>query len=200
MGKSGNSVRFHFLGLQNHYRGDCSHEIKRHLLLGRKVVTNLGNVLNSTDITFADKVHIVKAVVLPVVVYRCESWTIKKAVLAQPLSHVWFFDPSSAARQASPSFTISWTLLKLMSMELVILFNSAASFSFCLQPVPASGSFPISQFFPSGGQSTGASATTSVFPLNIQGWFLFGWTRLISLMFKGFSRIFSNTTVQKHQF
>ena len=68
--------------------GDCGHKIKRRLLLGRKVVTNLGNVLNSTDIVFADKVRIVKAMVFPVVVYRCESWTIKKIVLVQSLSHV----------------------------------------------------------------------------------------------------------------
>ena len=58
--------------------GDCSHEIKRHLLLGRKVMTNLDNILKSTDITLPTKVHLVKAMVFPVVMYRCESWTIKK--------------------------------------------------------------------------------------------------------------------------
>ena len=59
--------------------GDCSHEIKRHLLLGRKVMTNLDSVLKSRDITLPTKVHLVKAMVFPVVMYGCESWTIKKA-------------------------------------------------------------------------------------------------------------------------
>ena len=59
--------------------GDCSHEIKRHLLLGRKVMTNLGSILKSRDITLPTKVHLVKAMVSPVVMYGCESWTVKKA-------------------------------------------------------------------------------------------------------------------------
>ena len=59
--------------------GDCSHEIKRHLLLGRKVVTNLDSIFKSRDITLPTKVHLVKAMVLPVVMYGCESWTVKKA-------------------------------------------------------------------------------------------------------------------------
>ena len=59
--------------------GDCSHEIKRHLLLGRKVMTNLDSTLKSRDTTLSTKIHLVKAMVFPVVMYRCESWTIKKA-------------------------------------------------------------------------------------------------------------------------
>ena len=59
--------------------GDCSHEIKRHLLLGRKVMANLDSIFKSRDITLPTKVHFVKALVFPVVIYRCESWTIKKA-------------------------------------------------------------------------------------------------------------------------
>ena len=59
--------------------GDCTHEIKRHLLLGRKVMTNLDSILKSRDVTLSTKVFLVKAVVFPVVVYRCESWTVKKA-------------------------------------------------------------------------------------------------------------------------
>ena len=59
--------------------GDCSHEIKRHLLLGGKVMTNLDNILKSRDITLLTKVHLVKAMVFPIVMYACESWTIKKA-------------------------------------------------------------------------------------------------------------------------
>ena len=79
-------------------------------------------------------------------------------------------------------------------------WSSATPFSFCLQSFPASGSFPMSLFFASGSQSIGASASVSVLPMNIQGWFPLGWTGLISLQFKGLSRIFPNTTVQKHQF
>ena len=59
--------------------GDCSHEIKRHLLLGRKVMTNLDSILKSGDITLPKKVHLVKAIIFPVVMYGCESWTVKKA-------------------------------------------------------------------------------------------------------------------------
>ena len=76
--------------------------------------------------------------------------------------------------------------------------SSAVPFSSCLQCFPTPGSFPMSQFFTSDGQSVGASA--SVLPMNIQEWFPLGWTDLIPLQSKGLSRVFSNTTVQKHQF
>ena len=76
---NGNSDRLYFLGLQNHCRWDCSHEIKRHLLLGRKAMTNLDSILKSRDISLPTKVPLVKAMVFPVVMYGCESWTIKKA-------------------------------------------------------------------------------------------------------------------------
>ena len=69
-----------------------------------------------------------------------------------------------------------------------------------LQSFPASGSFPMSQLFASGGQSIGISALTSVLPMNTQGWSPLGWTGWISLLSKGLTRVFSNTTVQKHQF
>ena len=78
-GNSGNSVRLYFGGLKITADGDCSHEIKRHLLLGRKVMTNLDSVVKSRDITLPAKVHLVKAMVFPVVMYECESWTVKKA-------------------------------------------------------------------------------------------------------------------------
>ena len=78
-GNSGNSVRLHFFGLQNHCRWYCSHEIKRCLLLWRKVMTSLDTILKSRDITLPIKVHIVKAMVFPVVMYGCESWIVKKA-------------------------------------------------------------------------------------------------------------------------
>ena len=72
-------AHFIFMGSKITADGDCSHEIKRPLLLGRKVVTNLDNLLKSRDITLPTKVHLVKAVVFPVVMYGCESWTVKKA-------------------------------------------------------------------------------------------------------------------------
>ena len=79
MGKSGNSVRLYFWGSKITADGDCRHEIKRHLLLRRKVMTNLDSILKSRDITLPTKVHLVKAMVFPVVMYGCESWTLKKA-------------------------------------------------------------------------------------------------------------------------
>ena len=78
--------------------------------------------------------------------------------------------------------------------------SSVIPFSSCLQSFPASGSFLMSQFFASGGQSIGASASASVLPMNIQSWFPLGGTGWISLQSKRLSRVFSNTTVQKHQF
>ena len=70
---------FVFLGSKITADGDCSHEIKRHLLLGRKAITNLDSILESRDITLPTKVHLVKAMAFPLVMYGCESWTIKKA-------------------------------------------------------------------------------------------------------------------------
>ena len=70
---------FIFLGSKMTAGGDCSHEIKRRLLLGRKAMNNLDNILKSRDITLPTKVHLVKVIVFPVVMYRCESWTVKRA-------------------------------------------------------------------------------------------------------------------------
>ena len=80
-GNSGNSVRLYFEGGSSKITadGDCSHEIKRRLLLGRKVMTNLDSILKSRDITLPTKVRLDKAMVFPVVTYGCESWTVKKA-------------------------------------------------------------------------------------------------------------------------
>ena len=78
-GNSGNSVRLYFLGSKINVDGDCSHEIKRCLLLGMKIMTNLDSIFKSRDITLATKVRLVKAMVFPVVMYECESWTVKKA-------------------------------------------------------------------------------------------------------------------------
>ena len=114
-----------------------------------------------------------------------------------------FVTPWTAAHQASLSITNSSSLLKLMSIESVMPSNHlilCCPLVFHLQSFPASGSFPMSQLFASGGQSIGVSASTSVLPTNIQDRFPLGWTGWISLQSKGLSRIFSNTTVQKHQF
>ena len=126
----------------------------------------------------------------------------------QSLSRVQLFATLwTAARQAFLSITNSQSLLKLMSMESVmpsshhrLLISSSVIPIFpCLQSFPASGSFTISQFFASGDQSTGASASASVLPMNMQDWFPLGLTGWISLQSKGLSRVSSNTTVQKHQ-
>ena len=79
MGDSGNSVRLYFLDSKITADGDCSHEIKRRLLLGRKVMTNLDSILKSRHITLPIKIRLVKAMVFPVVMYGCEGWIVKKA-------------------------------------------------------------------------------------------------------------------------
>ena len=113
----------------------------------------------------------------------------------QSLSCVRLFaTPWTAAHQASLSIANSWSLFKLMSIVLVMpsnhLSSSVVPFS-CRQSLPASGSFQMSQFFTSSGQSIGVSASSSVLPMNIQDWFPLGWTDWISLQSKGLSRVFS---------
>ena len=78
MGKQSDQRETIFLGSKITADGDCSHEIKKHLLLGRKAMTNLDSTLKSRDITFPTKIHIVNAMVFPVVMYKCENWTTKK--------------------------------------------------------------------------------------------------------------------------
>ena len=126
-----------------------------------------------------------------------------KIVVIQSLSRIPLFaTPWTASCQASLS-TISRNLLKLMSIESVMQSNCLF---FChpllLLPsiFPSIRVFSSSQFFTSGGQSIGASASASILPMNIQGWFPLGLTGLISLQFRGLSRVFSNPTVQTHQF
>ena len=131
------------------------------------------------------------------------EWVLLKIVfVVLSLSHVGLFaTPWTAACQASLSFTISPSLLKLTSIDWwchPTISSSVVPFSSCLQSFPASGSFSVSQFFPSCGQSIGVSASASVPPMNIQDWFPLGWTGWISLQSKGLSRVFSNTTTQKH--
>ena len=105
--------------------GDCSHEIKRHLLLGRKVMTNLDSIFKSRDITLPTKVHLVKAMVFPVVMYGCESWTIKKAEHRIDALELWCWKrllrvPCTARRsnrsilkEISPGCSLEGLMLKL---------------------------------------------------------------------------------------
>ena len=122
----------------------------------------------------------------------------------QSLSRVWLFVTQwIAARQASLSITNSWNVLKLMSIKSVM---TSSHLILChplllLPPIPPSVRvFSMSQLFLWGGQSIGISFSASVFPMNTQDWSPLGWTGWISLQSKGLSRVFSNTTGQKHQF
>ena len=100
----------------------------------------------------------------------------------------------------SPTPRVYWNSCPLSRWCHPTISSSVVPFSSYLQSFPASGSFPVSQFFTTGGQSIGASVSTLVLQMNIQDWFPLGWTGWISLQSKGLSRVFSNTTVQKHQF
>ena len=120
------------------------------------------------------------------------------------LSRVWLFaTPSIAARQTSLSITISRSSLRLTSIESVMPSSHlilCCPLLLLSQSLPASESFPICQLFTWGGQSTGASALVSFLPKKSQSWYPSEWTGWISLQSKGLSRVFSNTTVQMHQF
>ena len=120
----------------------------------------------------------------------------------QSLSHIRLLEtPWTATLWASLSITNSWSLLKLMSIsDAIQTFHPLVPFSSWLRSLPASRSFPLSPFFASGSQSIGASGSASVLPVTIQDWFPLGWAGWISLQSKRLSRVFSNTTVQKHQF
>ena len=290
---------FIFLGSKVTADGDCSYEIKRHLLLGRKVMTNLDGI-KKQDITLPSKFHLVKCIVFPGVMYGCESWTIKKAEPRRIDSfELWCWrrlfripwparrSSQSILKEMSPEYLLDGPMLKLklpyfghlmqqtdslektlmgeiegrrrrgwermrwlygitnsMDMFSSVQFShsvmsdslrphepqhtrppypsptpevhpnpcllsqwchpaissSIIPFSSCPQSCPASGSFQVSQLFASGGQSIGVSALASVFPMNTQGWSALEWTGWISLQSTGLSRVFSNTTVQKHQF
>ena len=106
MGKVDTVSDFIFLGSKITADGDCSHEIKRHLLLGRKVMTNLDSILKSRDITLSTKVCLVKAMILQVVMYGCESWTIKKASVqfssVQLVSRVQLCNPMNHSTPGPP--------------------------------------------------------------------------------------------------
>ena len=126
------------------------------------------------------------------------------AVVVQSLSHVWLFVTPRMwhTRLLCPPLSpgVYSNSCPLSQWCHPAVSSSVIPFSSCPQSFPPSGSFPLSQHFASGGQSIGTSASASVLPMNIQGWFPFRLTGLISLLFKGLSRVFSNITVQKHQF
>ena len=113
------------------------------------------------------------------------------------------FDPMDCS---TPGFLVYHQLLELAQTHVhsrwchPTISSPVVPFTSCFQSYPASGSFPMSQFFTSGSQSIEVSASASVLPMTIQDWFPLGWTGWISLQSKGLSRVFSNTTVQKHQF
>jgi len=167
-GNNRNSDRLYFLGLQNHCRlwnYDCSHEIKRHLLLGRNVMTKLGQFSSVAQ----------------------SYLTLQPHGLQHARPH-WLSPTPGACSNSCP---LSWWCYPTIS-------SSAIPFSSCLQSFLASGSFLISSLHQVA--KIGVSASTSLLPMNIQDWFPLGWTSWISLQSKGLSRVFSNTTVQKHQF
>ena len=125
-GNSGNSVRLYFGGSKITADGGCSHEIKRRLLLGRKVMTNLDSIIKSRDITLSTKVRLVKGMVFPVVMYGCESWTIKKAECQRiDAFEVWCWrrllrvpwtarrSNQSILKEISPGISLEGMMLKL---------------------------------------------------------------------------------------
>ena len=132
---------FIFLGSKITEDGDCSHEIKKHLLLGRKVMTNLDSILKSRDITLSTKVHLVKAMVFPVVMYVCESWTLKKAEHRRTDAFVlWCWrrllrvswtarrSTQSILKEISPGCSLEGLMLKLKLQYFGHLMRRADSF------------------------------------------------------------------------
>ena len=140
MGKNWKLADFIFLGSKITVDGDCSHEIKRHLLLGRKVMTNLGSILKSRDTTLLTKIHLTKAMVFPVVMYGCESWTIKKAEYQRTDTFIlWFWRrllrvPRTARRsyqsilkEINPEYSLEGLVLKWKLQNLGHLMQRAIS-------------------------------------------------------------------------
>ena len=127
----------------------------------------------------------------PAAVLNCS--VLSDSLQPHGLQHTRIPCPSRSPGTCSNSCPLYWWCHPTIS-------SSAIPFSSCIQSFPASGSFPMIQLFVSGGQSIRASASTSVLPMNTQDWSPLGWTSWISLQSKGLSRVFSNTTVQKHQF
>ena len=130
---------------------------------------------------------------LPVEPVQFSHSLMSESLQSHGLQHARPPCPSPTPRIYSNSCPLTWWCHPTISFSVI-------PFSFCLQSFPASGSFQMSQFFPSGGQSIAVSASTSVLPMNSRDWSPLGWTSWISLQIKALSRVFSNTIVQKHQF
>ena len=145
------------------------------------------------------------------------GWWSRNLTMISPLWTIWFFSQFSHSLvsdslqphelSSMPGLLIHHQLLEFTQTHCPFswwchptISSSVLPFSSCLQSFPASGSFQMTQLFISGGQSIGVSALTSVLQMNIQDWSPLGWTGWISLKSKGLSRVFSDTTVQKHQF
>ena len=131
-GKSENNDRFYFLVSKITADGDCSHEIKRRLLFGRKVMSNLDSIFKSGDITLPTKVRLVKAMVFPVIMYGCERWTIKKAECQRIDFELWCWrrllrvpwtprrSNQSILKEISPEYSLGGLMLKLTSNPLAM--------------------------------------------------------------------------------
>ena len=172
--------------------GDCSHEIKRLLLLGKRAMPNLESILKSRDTTLPTKIHLGQSYGFSSSVQFSRS-VVSSSLGPHELQHARCPYPSPALRvHPNPCPLSQWCHPTISS--------SVVPFSSCPQSFPESGSFQMSQLFTSGGQSIGVSALTSVLPMNTQDWFPLGWTGRLSLQSKALLRVFSNTTVQKHQF
>ena len=139
------------------------------------------------------KIYVNQAIMLCTLKFQFSHLVVSDSLRPHESQHARPPCPSPTPRVYSNSCPSSrWCHLAISS--------SVVPFSSCPKPLPASGSFPVSQLFASGGQSIGVSASTSVLPMNTQDWSPLGWTGWISLQSKGLSRLFSSTTVQKHQF
>ena len=136
----GKSDRLYFLGQKIIVGGDCSHEIKRHLLIGRKAMTNLDSILKSRGLTFPTKVHLIKVMVFPIVVYVCESWTIKKAERRRiDAFELWCWrrlwrvpwisrrTNQSILKEISPEYSLEGLMLKLKFQYFGLLMQRANS-------------------------------------------------------------------------
>ena len=195
-------------------------------------MSNLDSILKSRDITLPTKVHLVKAIVFPVVMYGCESWTVKQAERRRlDAFELWCWrrllrvpwtvrrSNQSILKEINPGISLEGIMLKLKLQYLGHLMwrvyskscslswwchptisSSVVPFSSLLQSFPASGSFQMCQFFTSGGQSIGSFSSSISPSVNIHYLFPLRWTGWIFLQSKGVSRVFSNTTVQKHKF